>query len=66
MEEVEKVPINDAETQRAEEIVDQAAQLASVWVAKLGHDLLRTMARAREEAEDTWAKAQDLANQQRG
>jgi hypothetical protein len=54
-----------AEMQRAEEIVDQAAQFASVWVTKIGHELLRNAARAREEAEDIWAEAQHLASQKR-
>ncbi len=46
--------------QRAEELVDQFAERVGYYTGVLGHQLLRLVARAREEAEDIWAEAQNL------
>ena len=51
----------DRETvQRAEEIVDHLGEQIGHYATLLGHGLLRLAARAREEAEDIWAEAQDI------
>lgn len=49
------------ETARAEELVDQATARASDMLSKLSYQLMRGIARAREEAEDIWAEAQSTA-----
>jgi hypothetical protein len=46
--------------QRAEEIVDQLGARIGHYATVLGHGLLRLAARAREEAEDIWAEAQNV------
>lgn len=55
--------LEQPEIERAEQMVDDltrsvtmAASQASLWI-------LRTVARAREEAEDIWAEAQSLRDQ---
>lgn len=51
---------------RAEEMVDRFAARVGEVTAQVGHHLLRWGARAREEAEDIWAEAQDLHRRRRG
>lgn len=46
--------------QRAEELVDHAAQRVAEFTALLKRKLAHVAARAREEAEDIWAEAQSL------
>jgi hypothetical protein len=46
--------------QRAEELVDHAAQRVAEFTAALKRKLAQMAARAREEAEDIWAEAQSL------
>ncbi len=50
----------DETIRRAEEMVDRVGEQVGQWTSRLGHQLLRFGARAREEAEDMWAEAQDL------
>lgn len=45
---------------RAEELVDRVGEQVGQWLSRLGHSTQRTLARAREEAEDIWAEAQHL------
>jgi len=47
-------------TERAEEVVDRLGQRAGQIGAEVGQHLLRLAARAREEAEDIWAEAQNI------
>jgi hypothetical protein len=51
----------DDRMRRAEELVDRAAQRVGDLAARLGQGILRLTARAREEAEDMWAEARDIA-----
>jgi hypothetical protein len=46
--------------QRAEELVDQIGERIGHYATVFGHGLLRFAARAREEAEDIWAEAQNI------
>jgi hypothetical protein len=46
--------------QRAEELVDQAAEKIAEFAALVKRKLSGVLARAREEAEDIWADAQSL------
>ena len=51
----------DAETmQRAEEMVDRLADNIGSYARRIGHQVLRLAARAREEAEDIWAEADSI------
>jgi hypothetical protein len=65
MTEIEEVPASaepaSAEMQRAEELVDQIGHNIGRWISRGGFQLLKGVARAREEAEDIWAEAQDLS-----
>jgi hypothetical protein len=45
---------------RAEEMVDRLAQKVAHYTSAFGRALLRLGARAREEAEDIWAEAQNI------
>lgn len=45
---------------RAEETVDRVAERVGQYTASLGRKLLQWTSRAREEAEDIWAEAQDI------
>jgi len=45
---------------RAEEMVDHLAQKVAHYTSAFGRALLRLGARAREEAEDIWAEAQNI------
>jgi hypothetical protein len=47
-------------TERAEELVDHLAQRIGHFTALTGLQLQRAAARAREEAEDMWAEAQNI------
>ncbi len=49
--------------QRAEEMVDQMAERIGHYASVVGHKMLWFVARAREEAEDIWAEAQELRRQ---
>jgi hypothetical protein len=51
--------------QRAEEMVDRLGEQVGHYVSTAGHSVLRWFARAREEAEDIWAEAQMIRQQQR-
>jgi len=46
--------------QRAEEMVDRMGEQIGRWATQLGHQVLKLAARAREEAEDIWAEAQNI------
>lgn len=54
----------DPTTARAEELVDEVAQRASSWFSRISLEVVKGVARAREEAEDIWAEAQSM--QRRG
>lgn len=56
----------EQELARAEELVDQGVRTVSTWVSRVTVGLLRTGARAREEAEDIVAEARTLADHQQG
>jgi hypothetical protein len=47
-------------TDRAEEMIDQIASRVAHYTSVFGRALLRLGARAREEAEDIWAEAQNI------
>lgn len=51
--------------QRAEEMVDRLGEQIGHYVSVFGHNVLKWVARAREEAEDIWAEAQALRERQR-
>ncbi len=51
--------------QRAEEMVDRMGEQIGHYATEFGHSVLRWFARAREEAEDIWAEAQAIREQQR-
>jgi hypothetical protein len=51
--------------QRAEEMVDRMAERVGHYTGVIGHKLLWFVTRAREEAEDIWAEAQELRRQKR-
>ena len=51
--------------QRAEEMVDRLGEQIGRYATDFGHTVLKWFARAREEAEDIWAEAQALREQQR-
>jgi hypothetical protein len=48
---------------RAEDLVEQLGQRLSHYIALAGFQIQRTTARAREEAEDMWAEAQNIRRQ---
>jgi hypothetical protein len=48
-------------TERAEEMVDRFAERVGHWTSVVGRKLLWLGARAREEAEDIWAEAQNIS-----
>lgn len=50
---------DDAAQRRAEEIVDQVTQVATEYAFRALHFVVTGVARAREEAEDIWAEAQE-------
>ncbi len=50
---------------RAEEMVDRWGEQVGQYVSAFGRNILKWAARAREEAEDIWAEAQALREQQR-
>lgn len=52
-------------TQRAEEMVDRVGEQIGHYVSIFGHNVLKWVARAREEAEDIWAEAQAIRERQR-
>ncbi len=60
MDESPQVAVNSADTARAEELVGQMSDQVATWSSKLGFQLLKGVARVREEAEDIWAEAQSL------
>jgi hypothetical protein len=49
-----------SETQRADELMHDAEERMEDFGERFGRWLSRAAARAREEAEDIWAEAQDL------
>lgn len=50
---------------RAEEMVDRWGEQVGQYISAFGRNILKWAARAREEAEDIWAEAQALREQQR-
>ena len=50
-------------TAKAEQMVDQMGQRISQYTATAGLQIQRAVARAREEAEDMWAEAQNIRRQ---
>ena len=50
--------------QRAEEVVDRLADSIGSYARRIGHQVLRLAARAREEAEDIWAEAESIRRRQ--
>ena len=50
-------------TAKAEQLVDQLGQRISQYSSTVGLQIQRAVARAREEAEDMWAEAQNLRHQ---
>lgn len=53
-------------TQRAEELLDGAAERVSQLAPLVGPSIQRFIALAREEAEDIWAEAQEVRRSSRG
>jgi hypothetical protein len=51
--------------QRAEELADRLGEQVGQYVTRFGHNVLKWVARAREEAEDIWAEAQAIRERQR-
>jgi hypothetical protein len=50
----------DESVRRAEEMIDRFAERVGHYTSVFGRKLLQLGARAREEAEDIWAEAQEL------
>jgi hypothetical protein len=50
--------------QRAEELADRLGEQVGQYVSAFGHNVLKWVARAREEAEDIWAEAQAIRERQ--
>jgi hypothetical protein len=46
--------------ERSEELVDRAAQRLSQYALRAGYQIQKATARLREEAEDMWAEAQNI------
>ncbi len=46
------------ELARAEELLDATLRQVSAWSSRIGREILKEVALAREEAEDIWAEAQ--------
>jgi hypothetical protein len=53
-------PAVNARVQQAEVLADRLAERVAHVTASLGRGLFRLAARAREEAEDIWAEAQNI------
>jgi ubiquinone biosynthesis protein UbiJ len=51
--------------QRAEELADRLGEQVGHYVSSFGHNVLKWVARAREEAEDIWAEAQAIRERRR-
>jgi cation-transporting ATPase I len=60
VDEAKEIISSSPETARAEEIVDAATAKAGDWISRLSYQLMRGIARAREETEDIWAEAQSM------
>jgi hypothetical protein len=58
--------MRSAQMERAEELVDQLAERLAKFTSGFGRKILRLGARAREEAEDIWAEAQNIRRGGRG
>lgn len=50
--------------ERAEETLDRVGHQVGIYAARTGHELRKFFARAREEAEDMWAEAQNMSHHQ--
>ena len=50
-------------TAKAEQLVDQMGQRISQYTSMVGLQIQKAVARAREEAEDIWAEAQNMRRQ---
>ena len=46
--------------ERSEELVDRAAQQLTAYAVRAGYQIQKATARLREEAEDMWAEAQNI------
>ena len=49
-------------TERAEELMDRAGEQIGKWTMRATTEARRLFARAREEAEDMWAEAQNVSH----
>lgn len=49
-------------TERAEEMMDRAGEQIGKWAGRATTEARRLLARAREEAEDMWAEAQNVSH----
>jgi hypothetical protein len=47
-----------SQTETTQRVVTDAERIAEQWAERIGRWVLRTTARAKEEAEDIWADAQ--------
>jgi hypothetical protein len=54
------------ELARAEELIDRGSRNVAAWASRIGREVLKGAARAREEAEDILAEARTLADQPPG
>jgi hypothetical protein len=57
-------PETEKATAKAEELVEGMAQRLGLFAALAGLQIQKTTARVREEAEDIWAEAQNIRNEQ--
>ncbi len=57
-------PETEKATAKAEELVEGMAQRLGLFAALAGLQIQKTAARVREEAEDLWAEAQNIRNEQ--
>ena len=51
--------------ERAEELADRIGERVGHFAAVIGRNILQLAARAREEAEDIWAEAQEIRRRRR-
>lgn len=49
-------------TERAEEMMDRVGEQLGTWTVRATTEIRRLLARAREEAEDIWAEAQNTSH----
>ncbi len=63
--EAEETPTHELPLDRAEALLDQMGQRLGQLASRAGRGLLRATARAREEAEDMWAEARSIRQNNR-